>query len=269
MDPITFRKLCKNNKFNSHTSGCVPGYSQANILVLPKSLANDFIDLCQKNPVPCPLLGMTMLGSPNMLDNKAIINDNNFDLRTDLPKYDVYYKGELVEQVNSLVGYWRLDEHIGFIIGCSFSFEQALMKEGLTPKNVKKQANVSMYITSKMLNPAGMFKKCPYVVSMRPYKKENLEKVREITRKFKKTHGEPIDWGYDAVKRLGIKDLSTPDFGSPCDIEEDEIPVFWACGVTSQVAALQGARNLDQYVFSHVPGHMLILDIKDVDMQNL
>lgn len=269
--PSEFRRLCRENRFGSHTSGCVPGYAQANVLVLPKEIANDFADLCARNPVACPLLAKTKLGSPNKIDNELVIDDEHFDLRTDLPKYGVYKGGELVRETSSVTDCWDLDSHIGFLIGCSFSFETALINEGLAPRNVLEKSNVSMYLTTKMLNPAGVFTWCPYVVSMRPYRAADVEKVRAVTRKFRKTHGEPIDWGYDAVERLGITDLLQPEFGSPCRIENDEIPVFWACGVTTQVAAQQAGKHFasDAYIFAHAPGHMLVLDIRDSEVGNL
>lgn len=268
ISPSEFRRLCKENSFWSHTSGCVPGYAQANVLVLPKEIANDFADLCARNPVACPLIAMTKLGSPNKVDNRLVIDDEDFDLRTDLPKYGVYKQGNLIREASSVADCWDLDSHIGFLIGCSFSFEAALISKGLAPRNVLEKSNVSMYLTTKMLNPAGVFTRCPYVVSMRPYKATDVEKVRLVTREFRKTHGEPIDWGYDAVERLGIKDLLLPEFGSPCRIEDDEIPVFWACGVTTQVAAQQAGKHSanDDYIFAHVPGHMLVLDIKDSEI---
>lgn len=275
--PSEFRQLCKQNKFTSNTSGYVPGYAQANVLILPKELADDFINLCERNPVPCPLLAKTELGFPNKLNNNQFIktdNDNddeddNFDLRTDLPKYKIFRNSKFIKEVDDISKYWDLNDHIGFLIGCSFSFENELIKSNLKPKNILLNSNVSMYITKKMLNSSGVFINCPYVVSMRPYKLKDIEKVRDITRNFKKTHGEPIDWGYDAIERLGINDINNPEFGDKCKIDDDEIPVFWACGVTTQVAALTASKNCNSYTFSHSPGHMLILDIKDSDINNL
>lgn len=264
--PSSFRKLCKEGQHTTHTSGCIPGYAQANVLILPKEAADDFADLCERNPVPCPLLGKTILGSASNVDNNKIINDTAFDLRTDLPKYKVFENGKFIEEKTDVLAEWNLESHVGFLIGCSFSFETALAAENLAPKNVVLGTNVSMYLTTKQLNASGIFAKTPYVVSMRPYKLCDLESVRSITRKFRRTHGEPIDWGYDAVLRLGIKDIKNPEFGDACIIEDDEIPVFWACGVTTQVAAMMVGKNIKGKVMAHSPGHMLILDIKDSDI---
>lgn len=269
ISPAEFRRLCRENRFDGHTSGRLAGYAQANVLVLPREMAEHFADLCARNPVACPLLARTMPGCPHEVDDKRVVDDKEFDLRRDVPKYRVYKHGELVIETCSVEDYWDLEQHVGFLIGCSFSFEKALVDAGLAPRNVVQKRNVSMYVTSKQLDAAGVFVKCPYVVSMRPYKVADLDRVRTITRRFRKTHGEPIDWGYDAVERLGIRDLSAPEFGSVCEIAQDEVPVFWACGVTTQVAAQLAGKDVDEYLFSHVPGHMLILDLKDSDITNL
>lgn len=266
LSPSQFRNLCKQEKFTGHTSGCLPGYAQANVIILPQQVADDFTDFCERNPVACPLLGKTILGFPNKLNNH-IIEDETFDLRTDLPKYRIHENGKFTESYNCLKE-WDVNSYIGFLIGCSFSFENALCKSNLPPRNVTNKSNVSMYDTKKRLNPAGVFTDVCYVVSMRPYKLSDLETVRTVTRKFKQTHGEPIDWGYDAVERLGITDITKPEYGDACVIKEDEIPVFWACGVTTQVAALEVGKKHNFKVFSHSPGHMLVLDVKNNDMSS-
>lgn len=232
--PQQLRLQCRNGEFNGHTSGYCNGYAQANLIVLPKALASDFEDLCFRNPVPCPLL--TKVINKKDVADKRIIKTSDFDLTTDLPKYTVYRDGELVETKTDITEEWDDEDHVGFLIGCSFSFENELATNGYKPKHQKEDSNVLMYLTTKYLNAAGVFVKCPYVVSMRPFKTEDIDQVRNISRPFKKTHGEPIDWGYDAVARLGIKDLQNPEFGAPIEIADDEIPVFWACGVTPQAA---------------------------------
>lgn len=263
--PKEFRHLCKDGTITTNSSGFAPGYAQANILILPKEVAADFELLCARNPVPCPLLGKT-LGSSTNVDNKEILNDDKFDLRTDLPKYYIFKNGNFTMQKQDVLKEWDLEQHVGFFIGCSFSFENALCQAGLTPSNIQQNKNVSMYQTSKYLNPAGIFTGVTYVVSMRPYKVEDIEKVRDVTRPFMKTHGEPIDWGYDALERLGIKDLKNPEYGDAIFIADDEVPVFWGCGVTTQAAALQVSNKFSGKFMSHAPGHMLILDIKDVEI---
>lgn len=262
-DTTAFRELCRREIHTGPTSGFLPGYVQANLLILPKSAANDFQDLCQRNPVACPILSKT-LESPHFLqDHKRFIKEGAFDIRTDFPKYNIYQGGVLVKQKNNCLDEWT-EDHVGFLIGCSFSFEDALIKAQLPPKNTLRGTNVSMFKTNKFLNSAGIFHKCPYVVSMRPYKAECVKQVRSITREFRKTHGEPIDWGFDGAARLGIENLQRPDYGDPIDMAEGEIPVFWACGVTPQLAITTVGDVIDGIAIGHTPGHMLILDVTEV-----
>lgn len=260
---LEFRKKCRAAEHTTITSGFVPGYAQANLLVLPKEAADDFQNLCERNPVPCPIVGITPVGNPLELNTTACAS--GVDVSKDFPMYNVYENGKLIETKTDISEEWT-DNHVGFLIGCSYSFENALNKAGLPPKGQLLGTNVSMYVTSKRLDPAGIFTDSTYVVSMRPYKKSDLEKVRSITSKFKKTHGEPIDWGFDGAERLGIKDISKPDFGDATPIAEDEIPVFWGCGVTPQIAAAKVGDKIKGKVLAHAPGHMIILDIKDEEV---
>lgn len=258
----------RSGRHTTNTSGLCPGYGQGNLIVLPKDAAVDFIDLCYRNPVFCPLLGQTPVGNPREINNKEIIHDEDFNITTDIPKYNIYEHGKLLSTKLDITDEW-CGNHIAFIIGCSFSFENALSKNGLKPKHTLSGSNVSMFRTNILLNPAGIFKNCHAVVSMRPYKLKDIEKVRNISRKFRKTHGEPIDWGYDAVERLGIQDLNNPEYGDAIKIDDDEIPIFWGCGVTPQVAVQQVGAAISGKVMGHSPGHMLILDIKDNEVINL
>lgn len=167
--------------------------------------------------------------------------------------------GDLVEQKFSIEKEWTSD-YIGFLIGCSFSFESALCNNKLPPRNVVEGTGVSVYKTTRFLDPAGIFVDCTYVVSMRPYKSKDIDRVRKVCSPFKRFHGEPIAWGFDdAYEKLGIKDLTKPDFGEVTLIKDDEIPVFWGCGVTPQIAA----QVCKGKVMAHTPGHMLVLDLKD------
>lgn len=257
----------RSGRHSSHTSGLCPGFGQGNLIVLPEEAADDFIDLCYRNPVFCPLLGQTPVGNPREIDSK-VIRDNDFNITTDIPKYNIYEHGTLLSSKRDIIEEW-CSNHIAFIIGCSFSFENALSENDLTPKHSLIGSNVSMFRTNILLNPAGIFKNCHAVVSMRPYKFRDIEKIRNISRKFRKTHGEPIDWGYDAIERLGIQDLNNPEYGDAIEIDEDEIPIFWGCGVTPQAAVEQVGDLIRGKVMGHSPGHMLILDIKDDEVINL
>jgi len=250
--------------------------------VLPSHYAPDFRTLCKRNPVPCPLLAESLSPGeyarlkshvPGIDDGERIARD--VDLRRDCPKYMVYRDGEVVEEGKDVMAWWDEKEHVGFLIGCSFSFERALMEEGLTVTNIKHGRNVSMYKTTLPLCPSGVFQKCTYVVSMRPYRPDQIPHVRNVTRPFDLTHGEPIAWGWDAVRELGIKDIAKPKYGdapvcldgSPFSSEETsngEVPVFWGCGVTPQDAVRES--RIEGVVLGHLPGHMLVLDLKEEDV---
>lgn len=262
--PDEFRKLCRKELHTTHTSGVLPGYIQANLLILPKKEARDFADLCYRNPVPCPLLAVTN-GDPKILNDDKIIKPGTFDIRTDFPMYNIYEKGTIIARKPNCIEEWAAD-YVGFLIGCSYSFERALSLAGLPPKNLTAAKCVTMFKTSKLMDPAGIFTNCCYVVSMRPYKLIDVPKVREITRNFQRTHGEPIDWGFEGAKRLGISDLSCPDYGDAIEIADDEIPVFWACGVTPQLAVETVGHLINGTVIGHSPGSMLLCDLKDDDM---
>jgi len=253
------RLLCRQNKFTAPSTGLAGGHIQANLLVLPRAHAADFHSFCLRNPVPCPLLAT---GTATSLSSPLITTP--FDLRTDIPRYNIYSAGKLIHANElSLADVWDETSHVAFLIGCSFSFDGALADAGLTPRHVEKQCNVSMYTTTQRLKPAGIFTDATYVVSMRPYRLEDVETVRSIARRYSEMHGEPIGLGWEAVEVLGIKDLSNPDFGDPVEIMEGEVPVFWGCGVTPQNAVMRAGDQVKGTVMSHSPGHMLICDVRE------
>lgn len=217
------RLLSRRNAI-TNTSGLSPGNLQANLLILPSKHAQSLHDLCRRNPVSCPLLGVTARGDPHTVPQ--CIQDADFDLRTDCPTYRVYQHGKCIEQRRDLVDLWT-DDHVGFLIGCSFSFEDALVSAGLPPRHQQTETVVPMYRTNWTLLPAGIFVNVTSIVSMRPYRREDIERVRDITRPFLATHGEPIAWGWEAVEKLGIADIQAPEFGEAPVIHADEVPVFW------------------------------------------
>lgn len=275
------REACRNGTFKTTTSGLAPTYLQANLIILPSRYAADFRLLCARNPVPCPLIGESKsTGSWNEIKSWiAGVSDKDFaagtDVRRDAPKYMVYQDSKLVKfQCEDVVEEWT-EDHVAFYIGCSFSFESDLKKAGLEARHVVMDRTVPMYRTTIPLCPAGVFTGGTYVVSMRPYKKSEIEEVRGISRSFVATHGEPIAWGWDAVEKLGILDVDKPTWGdAPLTIDgqplgekkgdQDEIPVFWGCGVTPQEAVMKA--GLEGTVMAHAPGHMLVLDCRDWDI---
>jgi len=277
------RLAARSGTYTKQTSGAAPTYLQANLIILPSKYAADFRILCRRNPVPCPLLAESKaIGKWNELQSwidglggEQIAR--NVDLRHDFPKYMVYQDGVLTKSHCLNVEDEWTEDHVGFLIGCSYSFESALTEAGLIPTHTAHGRNVPMYVTNIPLCPAGAFQQSTYVVSMRPYRRKDIEEVRDITRPYIATHGEPIAWGWDAVSRLGIRDINRPDFGeapvtpdgSPLEVEssgsdEEVVPVFWGCGVTPQEAVRRAA--LEGTVIGHAPGYMLVLDIRDWDI---
>jgi len=238
------------------TASLAPGHVQANLVVLPETDARDFETLCARNPQPLPLLEKTVAGSSATLRVAA-----DTDLQTDLPKYRVYRNGALSEERTDLTGIWQSD-WVGFLLGCSFTFDALLVSAGLRVAHLETQRNVPMYITNQMLSPSGPMRG-PLVVSMRPVHPSNLDRVVELTTSIPLAHGAPIQIG--DPEGLGI-DLDKPDFGDPPAIQTDELPVFWACGVTSQAVALQSQLP---WMVTHAPGHMFVTDLHVSDLIGL
>ena len=216
---VEARLAARTNIWNTPTCGIAPGHLQANLIVLPSKFAQHFQLLCTRNPVPCPLLASS--ASPGdfttLTSHIPGINSSqiaqNLDIRTDAPRYNVYYNDSLIEEgVADMKSHWKSD-HVAFLIGCSYSFESALTKAGLTPPHILHNRNVSMYRTTLPLCPAGIFTGGTYVVSMRMYKASEIERVRDINRPYTATHGEPIAWGWDGARKLGIGDVGVPDWG--------------------------------------------------------
>ncbi|ODM15734.1 hypothetical protein SI65_08968 [Aspergillus cristatus] len=257
------RLLARTNKI-TNTSGLSPTHLQANLLILPTAHAQSFYDLCRRNPVACPLLATTPAGDPHTLQPSKTIQSTDFDIRTDCPAYRVYKHGECMAQRRDILDLWN-DDYVGFLIGCSFSFEDALGRAGLKPRHQETGTVVPMYRTNLPLLPAGVFTDATCIVSMRPYRPEDVEKVREVTRPYLSTHGEPVAWGWEGMRRLGIEDIQRPDFGEGPVIREGEVPVFWGCGVTPQIAVETAGEKIDGLVFAHEPGNMLITDLTDED----
>ncbi len=233
------------------TSGIAPGYVQGNLAILPKALADDFFRFCHYNPKPCPLLASSEPGDPHLPALGA-----DLDIRSDLPLYRIWRNGELVDEVTDLHGAWR-DDLVSFVIGCSFSFEEALIDDGIRLRHIAQGSNVPMYRTNIATRPAGPFHG-PLVVSMRPLSPADAIRAVQITSRFPSVHGAPIHLGKPGL--LGIGSIGSPDYGDPIEVKDDELPVFWACGVTPQsvIAAVR-----PEFSITHAPGHMLVTDLKN------
>ena len=247
------RELIRSGQWSGVTSGVAPGHVQANLAILPRDLAFDFLLFCQRNPKPCPLLEVMEPGR-----TEPVLTAPGADIRTDVASYRVYEHGELTGVVDSLLDYWR-DDLVTFLLGCSFSFETAMVEAGIPLRHQELGRNVSMYITNIATTPAGVFSG-PMVVSMRPIKRGQIVRAVQVTSRFPATHGAPVHIGDPAA--IGIHDLDRPDFGEAVHVLPDEEPVFWACGVTPQAVALNCKPSL---LLAHGPGSMFITDHKDVD----
>jgi len=249
--PAEIRSLIRRNELTRPTAGMAKGFTQANMAILKKELAFDFLLFCQRNPKPCPVLDVTEPGSPipQLIAPGA-------DIRTDIPKYRIYRHGELVEEVTDILKYWE-DDMVAFLIGCSFTFEHPLMNNGIPVRHIEENCNVAMYKTNIPCAKAGRFEG-PVVVSMRPIPEKDVVRAVQVTSRFPSVHGAPIHIGNPA--HIGVKNINKPDFGDAVTIKDGEVPVFWACGVTPQAAAMQVKPEL---MITHAPGHMLITDVRD------
>ncbi|MFI0407707.1 putative hydro-lyase [Actinomadura sp. 3N508] len=231
------------------TAGWCAGWTQANLISVPREHAYDLLLFAQRNPKPCPVLDVTEPGATSASLFAG-------DLRTDLPGYVVYERGEPVAEVADVTGYWR-DDLVSFLIGCSFTFEDALREAGVPVRHIEQGRNVPMYRTNRMCRRAGEFGG-PLVVSMRPVPAALVADAVRVTSRYPSVHGAPVHVG-DPVE-LGIDDLGRPDFGDPVEVRVDELPVFWACGVTPQAAVMASRPKL---AIGHAPGHMAITDARD------
>jgi uncharacterized protein YcsI (UPF0317 family) len=235
------------------TAGIAPGYVQGNLAILPQQLAADFLRFCQLNPKPCPLIGSSAPGDPRVPEL-----GHDLDIRTDLPRYRVWQKGELIAEPENITEYWR-DDLVSFVIGCSFSFEEALMAEGIELRHIARGCNVPMYRTSIATAEAGPFHG-PMVVSMRPLKPADAIRAVQITTRFPSVHGAPVHVGKPEL--IGIGDVMKPDYGDAVEVRDDELPVFWACGVTPQSVI---ATVKPDFCITHYPGCMLVTDRKNTE----
>ena len=247
------RLAIRRNQHAGPTSGVAPGFVQANLAILPQALAQDFLQFCRLNPKPCPLIGVSAPGDPRV---PALGED--LDIRTDLPRYRIWRNGALVEEPTDVLKWWR-DDLVTFAIGCSFSFEEALLEAGIELRHMTCDCTVPMYRTSVETAAAGPFHG-PLVVSMRPMKPAGAIRAIQITTRFPSVHGAPVHIGKPEL--IGIKDLGRPDWGDAVPVHEDEIPVFWACGVTPQ-SVIMAVRP--DFCITHYPGGMLVTDRRNTE----
>lgn len=248
------RQACRSGAWTGPTPALAPGFAQANLVILPRAFAFDFLLFCQRNHRPCPVLAVT---DPGRFEVPALAS--HADLRTDLPRYRVWRNGQLDDEPAEILRLWRND-FVSFLIGCSFTFDAALVRAGLPVRHLEAGVNVPMYRTKIPCQPAGIFTG-PLVVSMRPLSPAHAESAREVTRQFPHFHGAPIHTGDPGV--LGIDELSAPQFGDAVEVRDGEHAVFWACGVTPQCALMEARLPL---AITHSPGHMFVTDVTNEEV---
>ncbi len=249
-NPVLLRERIRKGQWRRSTAGLCAGFVQANLVILPKEFAFDFTLFCLRNPRPCPILEILEAGDPIVRETAR-----NADVRTDLPGYRVFQNGELTEEVVDITQYWR-DDLVTYLIGCSYTFEEALVRGGVPIRNYIQGKDPAIYISNIRCRPAGVFSG-PMVVTMRPIPSHLVSRAVQITSLFPRTHGAPVHIGDG--KGIGIPDLAKVDFGEIPIIEEGEIPVFWGCGVTPQMVALESKIP---FMITHKPGHMFVGDLR-------
>lgn len=254
-NPKEIRNLIRAQKITGQTSGMCAGYAQANLCILPKDLAFDFLLFCTRNPRPCPLLEVGNAGS-RLIREMA----ENADVATDFPKYRIWKNGVLTQEVHDISDLWQ-DDFVYFLIGCSFSFEAELIEAGVPVRHIEEGRNVPMFNTNIPLKPAGIFGG-NMVVSMRPIPYDLVVKAVNVTAAMPRVHGAPIHIGNP--EQIGIKDIFSPDYGDAVTVNNGEVPVFWPCGVTPQNAVMNAKPPI---AITHAPGHMFITDVKNTSLK--
>jgi len=253
-DPREVRQQIREGKWRRPTAGLALGFVQTNLVILPRDLAFDFFLFAQRNPKPCPVIEVTDVGSP-----EPKVSAPGADLRTDVPRYRIYREGSLAGEVTDLLSVWH-EDLVAFLLGCSFTFESALLMAGIPVRHIEEDRNVPMFISSIPCVPAGVFHG-PLVVTMRPIPAALVSRAVQVSGRYPGVHGAPVHIGDPAL--IGIRDLGAPDFGDPVTIRPGELPVFWACGVTPQAVAMQAKPPL---MLTHAPGYMFITDLRNEEL---
>jgi uncharacterized protein YcsI (UPF0317 family) len=253
-DPVAARHAIRSGGYTGYTAGIAPGRVQANVCILPRAFAEDFLLYCQRNPQPCPLLARSDLGDPRLPTLAA-----DLDIRTDIPRYHVFRDGELVEEVSDITSYWR-DDLVTFALGCSFSFEEALLEAGLRLRFLEKNDVAGVYVTNIATRPAGPFRG-PLMVTMRAFRPADAIRAIQITSRFPNVHGAPVHIG--RPEAIGVDlDRRYQNVGDG-EVADDELPVFWACGLTPQLAVKNAKPPL---CLTHAPSSMLITDLRNASL---
>ena len=252
--PDALREIIRAGDWQTTTEGLAPGYVQANLAIVPKDMAFDFLLFCQRNSQPCPVLEVMEPGSHEPRETAP-----GADTRTDVPRYRIYENGELAAEVTDIADRWQ-DDFVSFLLGCSFSFESAMLAAGIPLRHLQAGNDVPVYVTNRDTTPAGAFSG-PLVVSMRPIHHTQVVRAVQTTSRFPGVHGAPVHIGDPG--EIGITDLDDPQWGARTDVHDGEVPVFWACGVTPQAVALASKPPL---MITHAAGHMFLTDLQDAHL---
>ena len=253
LTPQQCRALIRNNKYNGPTAGLAAGYLQANLVILPSQIADDFEKFSKLNPKPCPILEILEAGQTQLKKISTAM------VTTDFPAYRIFNYKKITEDIHDITTYWQ-DNLVSFLIGCSYTTDHLLQQHNIILKHAQHNTTVPIYITNQNTQPTQYFSG-PLAVSMRSIKRDQVEQAIAITHNYPLAHGEPVHCGDPA--KLGIADITQPAYGTFYPIESDEIPVFWACGITPQLCAQLNKINL---MITHKPGHMLLCDIKNKEL---
>jgi uncharacterized protein YcsI (UPF0317 family) len=253
-DPRAVRRAKRSGAHTTHTGALAPGFVQANLMMLPAEDAEDFLRFCQRNPKPCPLLAVSEPGDPTLPELAEAL-----DIRTDVPSYRVFRDGEFVEDIEDISGLWRSDMVV-FALGCSYSFEQALIDTGLHLRHWSEEYTVSMYRTNIECRAAGRFHG-NMVVSMRPFTPADCIKAIQVTSRYPRVHGAPVHIGKPEL--IGIEDIESPWQGDRPELADDQLPLFWACGVTPQLVV---ETTKPKFCITHTPAHMLVTDLTNASL---
>ncbi|WOJ96164.1 putative hydro-lyase [Congregibacter brevis] len=252
--PSALREKIRSGEFSDNTSGLAPGFVQCNIVILPSQWAADFLRFCQANPRPCPLIACS--SSPG---DTGLAKLGNIDIRRDIPSYRVFRDGVFDVECGDIMDLWT-EDLVTFALGCSFSFEEALMEAGLDVRNISEKVNVPMFRSNIPCESAGPFSG-DMVVSMRPFLPADAIRAIQVCSRFPAVHGAPVHLGDPGA--IGIADINAPDYGDPVNIRTGELPLFWACGVTPQVALENAAPP---FAITHSPGCMLVTDMRNAEL---
>ena len=245
---LELRQAIRSGAFAGQTAGQAPNHLQGNIVILPLQDARDFLRFCLNNPKPCPLIGIALPG------DYALPELGKIDIRVDVPEYRIFEHGEYCTNANDISDFWQAD-FVTFVLGCSFTFEEILQQKGYIVRHIAEGKNVPMFKTNIQTVPAGKFAG-PLVVTMRSFHRKDIPDVFDLSAQYPHAHGAPVFWGNPS--HIGINDLGAPDFGDPVEVPDDEVPVFWACGVTPQAAMAKAKPAIS---ITHAPGCMLVTDV--------